>query len=161
MAGRSGSGFAAASAALLEQRPFLVVPTARSDTAAMALAGALARDAGGVVTVCSAAQHDRIVAVLSALPLTFASALAVTAADALDGNLASFSGPGFGDSTRLALTAPDLGSAMLLANAENVRAALARARAILDEVDRAIAAGDDAALNAILERAARARGELP
>ncbi len=161
MAGRSGSGFAAASAALLEQRPFLVVPTARSDTAAMALAGALARDAGGVVTVCSAAQHDRIVAVLSALPLMFASALAVTAADTLDGNLASFSGPGFADSTRLALTAPDLGSAMLLANGENVRAALARARAILNEVDRAIAAGDAAALNAILERAARARGELP
>jgi prephenate dehydrogenase len=160
MAGRSGSGFASASAALLEQRPFLIVPTARADAAAMALAGELARDAGGVVTVCSAEQHDRIVAVISALPLTFASALAVTAADTLDGSLASFSGPGFADSTRLALTSPELGGAMLLANAENVRSVLAKARAILDEVDRAIAAGDAAALNTILERAARARGEL-
>jgi prephenate dehydrogenase len=160
MAGRSGSGFAAASAALLEQRPFLVVPTPRSDTTAMALAGALARDAGGVVTVCSAEQHDRIVAVLSALPLTFASALALTAAETVDGDLASFSGPGFADSTRLALTSPDLGGALLLANAENVRAALSRARAILDDVDRAIAAGDTAALNAILERAAEARRRL-
>ena len=160
MAGRSGSGFAAASATLLEQRPFLVVPTARSDAAAMALAGTLARDAGGVVTVCSAAQHDRIVAVLSALPLAFASALAVTAAETLDGNLADFSGPGFADSTRVALTSPDLGGALLLANAENVRVAFARARAILDEVDQAIAAGDAAALNAILERAAEARRKL-
>jgi prephenate dehydrogenase len=49
---------------------------------------------------------------------------------------------------------------MLLANGQNVRAALARARAILEEVDRAIAAGDVAALNAILERAAQARRGL-
>lgn len=160
MAGRSGKGFGAASAELLEHRPFLVVPTTRSDTAAMALAGALARDAGGEVTVCSAAQHDRIVAVLSGLPLAFASALALTGADTVDGNLASLSGPGFGDSTRLALTPPDLGSAMLLANAQNVRAALERARTILDEVDRAIASGDAAALSAILERAAQARRAL-
>jgi prephenate dehydrogenase len=160
MAGRSGSGFGAASAELLMLRPFLVVPTMRSDTTAMAVAGALARDAGGEVTVCSASQHDRIVAVLSALPLAFATALALTGADTVDGNLASFSGPGFGDSTRLALTPPDLGSAMLLANGQNVRAALARARAILEEVDRAIAAGDVAALNAILERAAQARRGL-
>jgi prephenate dehydrogenase len=160
MAGRSGSGFAAASAALLELRTFLIVPTVRSDTAAMALAGALARDAGGEVTVCSAAQHDRIVAVLSALPLAFASALALTGAETVDGNLAALSGPGFGDSTRLALTAPDLGSAMLLANAQNVRDALERARKVLDDVDRAIAAGDFAALNAILERAAEARRRL-
>ena len=160
MAGRSGSGFAAASAELLELRPFLVVPTVRSDTAAMAVAGALARDAGGEVTVCSAAQHDRIVAVLSALPLAFASALALTGAETVDGNLAALSGPGFGDSTRLALTAPDLGSAMLLANAQNVRGALERARKVLDDVDRAIAAGDVAALSAILERAAQARRRL-
>ncbi len=160
MAGRSGSGFAAASAELLELRPFLVVPTTRSDTAAMTVAGALARDAGGEVTVCSAAQHDRIVAVLSALPLAFASALALIGADTVDGNLASFSGPGFGDSTRLALTSPALGSAMLLANAQNARAALERARAILDEIDRAIAAGDVAALTGILERAGQARRAL-
>jgi len=160
MAGRSGSGFGSASAVLLELRPFLVVPTPRADTAAMAVAGALARDAGGVVTVCSAAQHDRIVAVLSALPLAFASALALTGAETVDGNLAAFSGPGFRDSTRLALTSPDLGGAMLLANGQNVRDALDRARAILDEVDRAIAAGDVAALNAILDRAAEARRGL-
>jgi prephenate dehydrogenase len=160
MAGRSGSGFAAASPELLALRPFLVVPTIRSDTAAMALAGALARDAGGEVTVCSAPQHDRIVAVLSGLPLALASALALTAADTVDGNLAAFTGPGFSDSTRLALTSPDLGSALLVANAENVRQALQRARAILEELDRALDARDVAALKGILERAAHARRGL-
>jgi prephenate dehydrogenase len=160
MAGRSGSGFAAASAELFALRPFLVVPTMRSDAAAMALAGALARDAGGEVTVCSASQHDRIVAVLSGLPLAFAAALALTAADSVEGSLAAFSGPGFSDSTRLALTSPQLGSALLLANAENVREALEHARAILDEIDRALGAGDVAALNGVLERAAQSRRGL-
>jgi len=160
MAGRSGSGFAAASAELLELRPFLVVPTVRSDTASMALAGALARDAGGEVTVCSAVQHDRIVAVLSALPLALASALTITAADTVDGNLAALSGPGFGDSTRLALTSSDLGSALLLANAANVRAGLERVRAILYEMDRAIETGDVTAVKALLARAAEARRRL-
>jgi prephenate dehydrogenase len=160
MAGRSGSGFGAASAELLALRPFLVVPTPRADTAAMALAGALARDAGGEVTVCSASQHDRIVAVLSGLPLAFASALVLTAADTVDGNLAAFSGPGFSDSTRLALTSPDLGGALLLANTENMRKALEHARATLDELDRALGAGDAAALSAILERAGQARRSL-
>jgi prephenate dehydrogenase len=160
MAGRSGSGFAAASAELLALRPFLVVPTTRSDTSAIALAGALARDAGGEVTVCSASQHDRIVAVLSGLPLAFASALALTAVDTIDGNLAALTGPGFSDSTRLALTSPDLGSALLLSNEENVRDALEHARAILDDVERALRAGDAAALTAILDRAAQARRGL-
>jgi hypothetical protein len=41
-----------------------------------------------------------------------------------------------------------------------VRGALERARKVLDDVDRAIAAGDVAALNAILERAAEARRRL-
>jgi prephenate dehydrogenase len=160
MAGRSGSGFAAASVELLELRPFLIVPTARADAAAMAIAGALARDAGGEVTVCSAAQHDRFVAVLSALPLAFASALALTGVETVDGNIAALSGPGFSDSTRLALTAPELGSTMLMANGQNVRAALQRAREVLDEVDRAIAADDTVSLNAILKRAAEARRRL-
>jgi prephenate dehydrogenase len=159
MAGRSGSGFRAASAELFTGRPFLVVPTARSDSESMAVAGTLARDAGGHVTVVSAQQHDRIVAVLSALPLAFASALAL-AADELDGELGSFSGPGFADATRLALTAPELGSALLLANADNVRAALARSRELLDELERAIDARDAATVRALLARAFTARQAL-
>ncbi|HYR94338.1 MAG TPA: prephenate dehydrogenase/arogenate dehydrogenase family protein, partial [Methylomirabilota bacterium] len=54
MAGRSETGFAAADPALFIGRPFLVVPTATSDAPAMAIAGQIARDAGGAVTVCSA-----------------------------------------------------------------------------------------------------------
>src|SRR5205814_9871598 len=54
MAGRSARGFTAADPALLAGRPFLIVPTAGSDADAMALAGGVARDGGGIGTVCPA-----------------------------------------------------------------------------------------------------------
>ncbi|MBM4421494.1 MAG: prephenate dehydrogenase/arogenate dehydrogenase family protein, partial [Chloroflexi bacterium] len=88
MAGTTQTGFAAADADLFRGRPFLLVPTARSDENALALAGDLARAVGAVVTVIGAAEHDRIVAALSALPLAVASALARTGADAAGAALA-------------------------------------------------------------------------
>lgn len=156
MAGRSARGFASADPALLAGRPFLVVPTASSDSDAMAVAGGVARDAGGVVTVCSAAEHDRIVAVTSALPLAVAAALAIACAEATP-QLAAFAGPGLRDATRLADTPIDLAEALLLANGGNVVAAFARIRTLLDELERAVAERDATAVRATLERAASAR----
>jgi prephenate dehydrogenase len=158
MAGRSTHGFAAADPAILAGRPFLIVPTQRSDDRAMALAGDIAREAGGVVTVCSAAEHDRSVAVLSALPLAIAAALSVGAESA--GDLAGMAGPGYRDTTRLALTSVDLGTAILAANSANVLRALSLFRESLDELERAIGSADDRAVTAFLERARSERGRL-
>jgi prephenate dehydrogenase len=159
MAGRSGRGFAASDPAVLRDRPFLIVPTATSNAAAMEVAGRVARDAGGIVTVCSAAEHDRIVALVSALPLAVAAALSVTASDGVSG-LASYAGPGLRDTTRVAATPPDLAEAILLANSGNVVAALARLRRVLDELERAVAERDASGLREILDRAAAARRSL-
>ena len=155
MAGRSTHGFAAADPAILAGRPFLIVPTQRSDALAMSIAGDIARDAGGVVTVCSAAEHDRRVAVLSALPLAVAAALSIDAVSA-----GALAGPGYRDTTRLALTSVDLGRAILTANSPNVLQALSRFREVLDELERAIASGDDRVVAAFLERARSAREGL-
>ena len=95
MAGRTAQGFAAADPALFAGRPFLVVPTQRADVRAMAVAGEIARAAGGVVTVCSAAEHDRIVALVSALPLALAASLSAAAAEGVH-DLGTFAGPGTG-----------------------------------------------------------------
>jgi prephenate dehydrogenase len=107
------------------------VPTARSDERAMSLAGDVARAAGAIPTVVSAQEHDRIVAILSGLPLAMARALARVGADVAD-----LAGPGFRDATRLAQTSPELADAILGGNAAEVRAALAKLRAALDEVER-------------------------
>ena len=159
MAGKSARGFAAADAALLRGRPFLVVPTASADARAMALVVELARDAGGVVTVCSALEHDRVVAVTSALPLALAVALAVTVGDAATDPL-PFAGPGLRDTTRLAETGPELAEALLLANSANVIVGIARLRTTLDELERAVADRDTAALREILTRARSMRSRL-
>jgi prephenate dehydrogenase len=131
MAGTTERGYLSARADLFQGRPFFLVPTARSDERAMGLAGDLARAVGATPTVVSAQEHDRIVATLSGLPLAVATTLARVGAD-----VAQFAGPGFRDSTRLAETPPDLANALLRGNAVEVKAALARFRAALDEVER-------------------------
>jgi prephenate dehydrogenase len=159
MAGRSAQGFAAADPAILARRPFLIVPTAGADARAMSVAGDVARAAGGTPTVVSAAEHDRIVATLSGLPLAVGAALAVVGADAVP-RAADLAGPGYRDATRLALTPVDLGEALLSANSANVIAAIARLRAVLDELERAVAERDAAAIRDVLGRAASARAAL-
>jgi prephenate dehydrogenase len=134
MAGTTDRGYRAARADLFRGRPFFLVPTARSDERSMATAGDLARSAGAVPTVVSATEHDRIVATLSGLPLAVALALARTGAE-----LSDLAGPGFHDATRLAATPPELATALLRGNALEVRAALARFRVALDEVERGLA----------------------
>src|SRR5207237_4195565 len=96
MAGTTGQGLASARADLLAGWPFFLVPTARSDERAMAVAGDVARAAGAVPTVVSAVQHDRIVATLSGLPLAVALALARVGADLL-----ALPRPGLRDAARL------------------------------------------------------------
>jgi len=133
MAGTTEQGYAAARADLFAGRPFFLVPTARSDERSLQVAGDLARAAGAVPTVVSAAEHDRIAAVLSGLPLLVARALARVGADLVD-----LAGPGFRDATRLARTPPELADALLKGNASEVRAALAKLRTALDEAERAL-----------------------
>lgn len=160
MAGRSAHGFSAAEARLLAGHPFLIVPTTSADADAMRIAGDIARGAGGVPTVCSAVEHDRIVAVLSALPLVLSAALAAVAADAVPGRLADVAGTGFRDATRLALTPDDLATQLLTANAAQIVPALARLREILDEIERAVAERDVNAVASLLARARAARESL-
>lgn len=133
MAGGTDQGFAAATAELFRGRPFFLVPTARSDERAMGLAGDVARATGGIPTVVSAGEHDRIVATLSGLPLLVARALA-----RVGGDVSAFAGPGFRDATRLAATPPELADALLNGNADEVRKALAKLRDALDAVEREI-----------------------
>lgn len=131
MAGTTDRGLAAARADLFAGRPFFLVPTSRSDEGAMTIAGDVARAAGAIPTVVSAREHDRIVAVLSGLPLLVARALARVGADVAD-----LGGPGFRDATRLAGTPPELADALLRGNATEVRAALVKLQAALDDAER-------------------------
>lgn len=155
MAGSTASGLAAADPEMFRDRPFLAVVTARSDDRAMAVAGELARDLGGVVTVCSPSVHDRAIAVVSALPLASALALEGVARGALPMPFEAVAGTGIRDATRLAGTPPEL--ALPLLAAPGLREHIASLRERLAEIERAL--GDGAALEAIVER--RTQGRSP
>jgi prephenate dehydrogenase len=156
MAGSTASGFAASRADLFRGRPFLVVPTARSDAAAMATAGDIARAAGGHVTVVSAEVHDRAMAVLSALPLAVAAAMMAAAHESEP----ALAGPGFRDVTRLAATPEDLAVELLAANADAAASAMAALVTELDRIGRTLRSGDRAALAAYLRAPRAARRAL-
>lgn len=151
MAGSTASGFAAADPAMFGDRPFLVVPTERSDERSMAIAGEVARDLGGRVTVCSVQVHDEAIATVSALPLATAIALARVADAALPMRLDDVAGPGLRDATRLAATPPDLALALLAA--PGLAAHIAALRSALADVEGAL--GDDLAMAALLGPARR------
>lgn len=156
MAGSTRSGPEAADPEMFRGRPFLVVPTARSDEAALALAGELGRALGSVPTVCSVQAHDDLVSAVSALPLAAAGALALAATEAAGAglSLAGLGGPGLRDTTRLAATPLAL-ALPLLRQAPRLSEHLERLVGTLREIEAALE--DEEALREVLLRAREAR----
>lgn len=158
MAGSTSSGFSAADPDLFRGRPFLLVPTDRSDDGAMALAGALVRAIGAVVTVCSAELHDRAMARLIAAPLATAAALAVAGADAEP--LLAAAGPGFRDSTRLAGTPVELAIGVLFGSPKEARAGIQSVIAGLEQLRDSLDREDREYVRNFLTAARSVRSEL-
>jgi prephenate dehydrogenase len=158
MAGTTSSGFSAADPGLFRGRAFLLVPTARSDDAAMVLAGTIVRELGATVTVCSADVHDRAMARLVAGPLATAAALAVAAAQAEP--LVGAAGPGFRDSTRLADTPADLALELLFGNSTDAAGAIGSIVEGLTQLRDALERGDRDYARSFLQAARSVRGEL-
>jgi prephenate dehydrogenase len=158
MAGSTSSGFEAADPELFRGRPFLLVPTARSDDEAMSVAGGIARDAGAAVTVCSAEAHDRAMAILVAAPLATAAALAVAGAGA--GALLGAAGPGFRDATRLAETPLELAADLLFGNADDAEAAIGAVIAALEQLRASLDRDDRAYAQDVLRTARDVRAKL-
>ena len=158
MAGTTSAGFSAADPSLFRGRAFLLVPTARSDDAAMTVAGAIAREIGAVVTVCSADVHDRAMARLVAGPLAAAAALAVAGAQAEP--LLGSAGPGFRDSTRLADTPADLATDLLFGNSADAAAAIGSIVEGLTQLRDALERGDREYARSFLRAARSVRSEL-
>lgn len=145
MAGRDTSGYAASSADLFVDRPWVVVPTA--DDAAVERVEGLAGACGAYPVRLGAAAHDRAVAAISHLPLVVAAALVAAAAE--DGSAgsaadwptaASLAATGWRDTTRLARGDVTMGAGIIATNAMpiagRVRDLIAVLEGWLDELER-------------------------
>ena len=165
MAGRESSGFEAADAALLLDRPWVVVPT--TDDAAVAMVEGFARSTGARPVRMAAAAHDAAVAAISHLPLLTAAALVEAAAGGEGGPLedwpaaAALAASGWRDTTRLARGDVVMGTGIVTTNADaiapRVRALIAVLQGWLAELERP--GGPDAAVVAERLRTARERLE--
>jgi prephenate dehydrogenase len=104
----------------------------------------------------SPAEHDRLLAQVSHLPHALAATLvAMQSDDAL-----KLAGKGFLDTTRIAGGDGGLWRDILLDNADNVRHALAKFRAVLDHFERFLAPENAEQLRHWLDAAAKKRAAL-
>jgi prephenate dehydrogenase len=157
IAGSHRTGARAASATLFDGARCILTPTAATAPAALARIEALWRGTGALTERMDPARHDDILAWVSHAPhaVAYALAEAVGRAEAGDALLA-YAGSGFLDTTRIARGSPTLWRDVLLANATATSTALAASRAVLADLEHALATGDAESLERLLT-AARAR----
>jgi len=138
MAGRESTGYANATPDLFVGRPWVVVPGADADDAAIARVAWLASACGARVVRMDASAHDAAAAAISHLPLVVAAALV----EAVAGGAAPRSGwpaaaglsaSGWRDMTRLARGDVHMGAGIATTNAGPLVAGLRDLRAVLDE----------------------------
>jgi prephenate dehydrogenase len=160
MAGSATRGFAGADAGLFQGRPWVLVPTARTDEHALAVIGDLVTAIGAVPVVLDADTHDAAMTRLSHLPHVVSAALAVAAAQNTKPVASRLAGPGLLDTTRLAEMPMNILLEMALADPRSLADAIADVTRELGALGEALRNGDLAKVRAFFKRAAAARRNL-
>ena len=126
MGGSERSGPEFASRSVLDGIVWVVTPSGMTDDPAVARVETFARAVGARPVRIEPARHDRLVAIVSHLPQVASTALMSLAAteEAGEPEILLLAAGGFRDLTRLAASSPHLWSDILLANREQVTAAI-------------------------------------
>ncbi|MBQ0987615.1 prephenate dehydrogenase [Streptomyces sp. F63] len=143
MAGRERSGPMAATADLFEGRPWVLTPTAATDTEVLNLALELVSLCRAVPVVMDADAHDRAVALVSHTPQLLSSLVAARLEDA-DETAVRLCGQGIRDVTRIAASDPAMWTDILSANPGPVAEILSAVASDLEETVRALRALESA-----------------
>ncbi len=162
MCGKEISGFQAADAELYQDAVFVLSPLERTSSQTLSLARALAEAIGARPIIVDPKRHDKIVANISHLPYTLASAL-MSMMDQLsheDNLLYTLAASGFRDTSRLAASDTTMMLDILMTNRQNVADAMCQYSRRLAELADMIYEGDESDVRGILEVAATRRKEL-
>lgn len=151
MAGSEKSGYNVARADLFQGATVIVTPTDASEPRAVKGVTSLWESLGARVSALDPDTHDRVVAAISHLPHVAAWAL-VDAVGRFEAGALAFAARGFKDTTRIAASDPAMWTEILLANRDAIVASLAAFRCAVDDLERLIAAGDRAGIEALLAR---------
>ena len=153
MAGSHRTGLDAADPRLYQNRVVITTPTINTSNVALALIERMWEAAGARLLRLTPNDHDRTVAEASHLP----HVLACVTAAGLSTAAAPVAAGGFRDTTRVAASAPALWADILLDNRDAVDRCLIEAEARLDQLRRALAAGDAATVTAWLAEGSAGR----
>jgi len=156
LAGSEARGIAAADVDLYGGATVLVVPTPRSDDAALERVERLWQALGSRTRRIDAETHDRLLAGTSHLPHLVAAALVNALGDGADALVAS----GFLDTTRIASGDPALWRDIFMTNADELLAALDRFEATLGAMRSALSDRDAEAVRRLLDEAKRRRDAM-
>jgi prephenate dehydrogenase len=162
VAGKETTGAAAAEEELFLNRRVIVTPSALSNPEALEKIEGLWRATGAQVERMPPAVHDAILARASHLPQIVASALGCALADEMvEGRWAAgFGAGGLRDTTRIAASSPEMWRDICLTNRQAITAALKLYRKWLDRFERAVASGDEQALNELFAQGRRMRERI-
>jgi prephenate dehydrogenase len=141
IAGGDKSGIDEARHDLFAGARCVITPTERSDSNALARVVSLWSEMGCRVEELNPFLHDEIFALMSHLPHLVAYAL-VNTVDSLNRDRIDYSGGGFRDSTRIAMSSPELWRDISRFNRENLLAVLDVFRDNLDRISKCIEDND-------------------
>jgi prephenate dehydrogenase len=158
LAGAAVSGLDHARPDLFKGRPWLLTPVDDRSGEALEKLMAFTAALGALPRILGVDAHDRLLAFLSHLPQLTASALMHVVGDALGGDGLSLAGRGLMDTTRLASSPPDIWKDITATNADDIREALDRLIAVLEELKQDLAVGER--LDEVFADAARWREKL-
>ncbi|OZI61530.1 prephenate dehydrogenase [Bordetella genomosp. 11] len=158
IAGAEKIGPDAADPGLYTGRSVILTPLPENLAADVARVRAAWEACGARVLDMDAAEHDQVLASVSHMPHFLAAVYVAQVARSADcRRRLAIAGTGFRDFTRIAAGSAEMWRDIFLSNRAAMKAELAQVRAVLDEAEQALDAGDGAALEALLEEAARFR----
>jgi prephenate dehydrogenase len=141
IAGSDRSGIDPAGADLFKGAKCILTPTEKTGEEALAKITALWEIFGSVIKIMKPDEHDRIYAAVSHLPHLIAYEIMNTIAD-MDASYLAFSGQGFKDSTRIALSAPELWRDICLLNKDFILESIELFKRNLDRASQYIRDSD-------------------
>jgi len=158
IAGTEQSGVSAAFPELYQNRRVILTPTENTSVDALEKVRAMWQSAGAEVETMSAEHHDLVLAGTSHLPhlLAFGLVDCLNNLEDVD-EIFRFAAGGFRDFTRIASSDPVMWRDICLSNRDEVMVMMRRYSAEMEEIYRALEAGDGEKLREIFERAKQAR----
>jgi prephenate dehydrogenase len=163
MTGSEQHGILAADPFLFQNAAYIMIDNPKTPAPVLEQVVEVVRTTGAHILTLTAAEHDRIVAMVSHLPHLLAATLAKTAGmdEELHVGTLNLAAGGFRDTTRIAMGAPEVWEGVILGNRQRILQAIDDFQTELDELKDILNTADRQDLRRFLERAREVRMQIP